>query len=126
MNQTSVTPQDEEPRDNELALVPNVDVLEEDAGITLYADMPGVQKDGLHVHVDSETLLIEGDIAQSANAQTAATHTEIQLPRYRRRFSLSRELDPERVDASFFNGVLRLHIPKAPHAQARRIEVKVG
>ena len=126
MTETSVTQSADRTRDPEPAIVPFVDVVEGETGITLYADLPGVPKDRLRVHVDSETLLIEGDIVTSTPTAAAATHTEVQVPRYRRRFSLSRELDPSNVDASFTNGVLRLHIPKAAHAQSRRIEVKVN
>ena len=126
MTETSVTQSADRTRDPEPAIVPFVDVVEGEAGITLYADLPGVPKDRLHVHVDSETLLIEGEIVTATPATVAATHAEVQVPRYRRRFSLSRELDANKVDASFNNGVLRLHIPKAEHAQSRRIEVKVS
>jgi HSP20 family protein len=49
---------------------------------------------------------------------------EVRLPRYRRVFSLSRELDTENTSAEFRNGVLKLRIPKAAHVQPRRIEVR--
>ena len=48
------------------------------------------------------------------------------LPRYRRTFTLSKELDADKVGAELAKGVLRLRIPKAEHAQPRRIEVKVA
>ena len=47
-------------------------------------------------------------------------------PHFRRSFTLSRELDPTKIEASLNNGVLRLHIPKAEEARPRLIEVKVG
>jgi HSP20 family molecular chaperone IbpA len=53
-------------------------------------------------------------------------HAEMALPRYRRSFTLSRELDSERIEARFEHGVLILRIPKAAHAQPRRIEVQVA
>ena len=54
-----------------------------------------------------------------------ASHAEVQRKRYRRAFTLSRELDPDKVSAEFSQGVLRLRIPKAAHAQPRRIAVQV-
>ncbi|HVN36196.1 MAG TPA: Hsp20/alpha crystallin family protein, partial [Casimicrobiaceae bacterium] len=50
---------------------------------------------------------------------------EVNVPRYRRAFTLSKELDPSKVSAELRNGVLSLRIPKAEHAQPRRIEVRV-
>jgi HSP20 family protein len=50
----------------------------------------------------------------------------VQRTYYRRAFTLSRELDPEKVSAELSQGVLRLRIPKAEHAQPRRINVQVA
>jgi len=52
-----------------------------------------------------------------------ATHVEVSLPRYRRVFTLSRELDPERMSAELRQGVLKVRIHKAEHAKPRRIQV---
>ncbi|MBK7899077.1 MAG: Hsp20/alpha crystallin family protein [Azonexus sp.] len=123
MTQTSATPA-QTPREA-ASLVPPVDVIEDTAGITLYADLPGVPKDRLHLHVEADTLTIEGEIALEAPAGIEATHAEVALPRYRRVFSLSRELDPDRVSAEFTQGVLTLRIPKAEQARSRRIEIAV-
>ncbi len=47
-------------------------------------------------------------------------------PRYRRAFALSKELDAGKVSAEFANGVLQLRIPKAEHAQPKKIEVQIA
>lgn len=116
----------EETERNESALMPPVDVFEDAAGITLYADLPGVPKDKLALHVDADVLTIEGEVGLDVVEGMEATHTEVGLPRYRRVFTLSKELDMEKASAEFNNGVLKLRIPKAAHAQPRHIEVKVG
>ena len=108
------------------ALQPPVDVVEDSAGITLYADLPGVPKDRLHLHVEADTLTIEGEIALPAPEGLEPFHSEVGLARYRRVFTLSKELDAERVAAEFTQGVLTLRIPKVEHAQPRRIAVQVG
>jgi len=109
----------------EAALVPPVDVIEDANGITLYADLPGVPRDMLNLHVEADTLTIEGEVFLDLPADVESTHAEVSLPRYRRVFSLSKELDSEKVAAEFNQGVLKLRIPKAEHAQPRRIEVRV-
>ncbi len=110
---------------DEPAMLPAVDVIEDATGITLYADLPGVPKDRLNVRVEGETLLIDAEIVLPIPEGMAASHAEVQRTRYRRAFTLSRELDPDKVGAEFSQGVLRLRIPKAAHAQPRRIAVQV-
>jgi HSP20 family protein len=110
----------------EPALLPAVDVIEDATGISVYADLPGVPKDRLNVRVEGETLLIEAELVLAVPQGMEASHAEVQRTRYRRAFTLSRELDPEKVAAELSQGVLRLRIPKAAHAQPRRIEVQVA
>lgn len=110
----------------EAALTPPVDVIEDASGITLYADLPGVPKEKLSLHVEADTLTIEGEVVLPTPEGMEATHVEVTLPRYRRVFTLSKELDAGKVGAEFVHGVLKLRIPKAEHAQPRRIKVAVG
>lgn len=107
-------------------LMPPVDVIEDANGITLRADLPGVAKEGLNIQVEADTLVIEGELGLSVPAGMDATHVEVSFPRYRRVFTLSKELDADKVSAELRNGVLTLRIPKAAHAQARRIQVQAG
>jgi HSP20 family molecular chaperone IbpA len=115
-----------ESRRDEPVLLPPVDIVEDDGGITVYADLPGVPKDKLNVRADSESLTIEGEISLGLPENMQAVLAEIQAPRYRRSFALSRELDTEKSEAVFKDGVLRLRIPKVEQAKPRRIEVKVA
>jgi HSP20 family protein len=120
----STTKPAEEARD-ERCLMPAVDVFEDAGGITLYADLPGVPRDKLNLQVEAGNLTIEGEIALVVPEGMEATHAEVDLPRYRRAFSLSKELDTEKVKAEFANGVLKLRIPKAEHAQPKKIEIRI-
>jgi HSP20 family protein len=108
------------------ALVPPVDVIEDTTGITLYADMPGVPRERLAIQVDGDQLRIEGDLVLAVPQGMQSSHAEIQRSRYERHFTLSKELDVGRISAELTNGVLRLRIPKAEHAQPRKIAVQVG
>lgn len=110
----------------ERALLPPVDVVEDAGGITLYADLPGVTRDNLSLHLETDSLTIEGAVALDVPQDMQSSHADVTLPRYRRVFTLSKELDAEQASAELKNGVLTLRIPKAQHAQPRRIEVKVA
>jgi HSP20 family molecular chaperone IbpA len=126
MTDTNVARKQESARHEETAMLPPVDVVEDASGITLYADLPGVPKEKLEVRVEADTLTIEGEVSLPLSQGMEASYAEVQLPRYRRAFSLGQELDSDKAAAEFKNGVLRLHIPKAEHARPRRIEVRVA
>lgn len=107
-------------------ILPRVDVLEDETGITLLADLPGVPRDALDIHVEGDSLTIEGAVAAVTPGGMEPTYAEVRVPRYRRSFTLSRELDGGRIEAQLKDGVLRLRIPKQEHAQPRRVSIKVG
>jgi len=116
-----------QPRDRDQpAMTPRVDVLEDGTGITLIADLPGVSREALDIHVEGDSLTIEGQVSPATPEAMEATYAEVRVPRYRRMFTLSRELDGSRIEAQLKDGVLRLRIPKQDHAQPRRVQVKVA
>jgi HSP20 family molecular chaperone IbpA len=108
------------------ALLPPVDIVEDAGGITLYADLPGVPRDKLNVYVDGESLVIQAEMGLEMPRNMEATHIEVNLPRYRRVFTLSKELDAERLSAELKQGVLKLYLPKVRQAKPRRIDVTAG
>ncbi|NKE65909.1 Hsp20/alpha crystallin family protein [Ramlibacter sp. RBP-2] len=118
-------PQDEGERSAPF-VVPPVDVFENESGITLLADLPGVPRERLGVRVDGDSLFIEATAASSGPDNMELVYGEAQIPSYRRQFTLSRELDASRIEAALKDGVLRLTIPKLEEARPRRIEVRVG
>jgi HSP20 family molecular chaperone IbpA len=124
--ETPVTKEKRGERSGDAALMPPVDVVEDSTGITLYADLPGVPKDKLNLHVEADTLTIEGDVDFKTPDGMEASYAEVSVPRFRRVFTLSKELDTAKVSAEFNQGVLTLRIPKAEHAQPRRIEIRAA
>ena len=108
------------------ALAPAVDITESESGITLLADMPGVSKDRLTIKVEGDNLLVEGRAQIDVPENIELLHREVRSPFFRRSFSLSRDLEPGRIEATLRNGVLQMHIPKSEEARPKRIEVKVA
>lgn len=121
-----VNAQKERSHYSDAALTPPVDVIEDESGITLYADLPGVSRDKLNLQVEAATLTIEAESALAIPEGLKTSHTEVGLGRFRRVFTLSKELDTQNVTAELAQGVLKLRIPKAAHAQPRRIDIKVA
>ncbi|MGR9115366.1 MAG: Hsp20/alpha crystallin family protein [Gammaproteobacteria bacterium] len=121
----NITQETQEKRKDRDLITPPVDVIEDDTGITLYADMPGVAKDQLNLQVEGDTLTIEGKLKLDIPEGMEASHAEVSLPGFRRVFNLSKELDPDKISAEFKQGLLKLHIPKAEHAKPRKIAINV-
>ncbi len=107
-------------------VLPAVDVYEDEAGITLLADLPGVPRERLDLKVEGDALTLEGSVQPLTPEGLEPVYAEVRVPRLRRSFTLSRELDTTRIDANLKDGVLTLRIPKQAHAQPRRIEVTTG
>jgi HSP20 family protein len=105
-------------------LVPAVDIVETGEGITLKADLPGVDREHLSIGVEGDTLTIEGAVTLNESATLQNVYAEVRVAQYRRSFVLSRDLDTQKIEARLANGVLTLQIPKAEQAKPRRIEVK--
>jgi len=107
-------------------MIPPVDVFENEHGITLLADMPGVSRDSLGVRVDGDNLTIEATATSASPENMELIYGEARYGAYRRQFTLSRELDTSRIEAQLKDGVLQLTIPKAEEAKPRRIQVNVA
>jgi len=110
----------------EPTLLPPVDITEDAGGITLTADLPGVEQSELSIGIDGRTLNLEAPLRLGEDNSLVSVYAEVRANRYRRSFELSSELDTTAVDAKLKDGVLTLRLPKLERAKPRRIEVKVG
>lgn len=105
---------------------PAADIFEDEAGITVIADMPGVSRERLSIQVDRGSLAIEGNAEIRVPEGMQSVYADIRATRYRRGFSLSSELDADKAEASLKDGILTLRIPKREQYQPRKIEVRAG
>jgi HSP20 family molecular chaperone IbpA len=112
-------------RDQVQTLAPPVDIFEDQNGITVQAEMPGVSKDRLNIQADRNELLIEGDMVIEVPQGIEAVYADVRATKYRRSFALSSELDPERIDATLKDGLLTVRIPKRAEFTPRKIDVTV-
>jgi HSP20 family molecular chaperone IbpA len=105
-------------------IAPRVDVFENDREVLLIADLPGVAKEDLSVHVDADTLVLEGTRKSDL---TAATLTrEYEKLDYKRSFNLPAGIDREKIEAELVSGVLTLKLPKLAALQPKKIAIRAG
>jgi HSP20 family molecular chaperone IbpA len=105
-------------------LRPPVDIWEDANQITLELDMPGVSSDRLSVRADRDTLVVEGDAQIDVPEGAEALYADVRQTWYQRRFALSRDLDPDKIEARLHDGVLTLQIPKREEVRPRKIDIR--
>jgi HSP20 family molecular chaperone IbpA len=103
---------------------PQVDILERKNDIVLTADMPGVSDKSVDINLEKNVLTIYGAVEEEVAEKPRPYYTEYGLGDYERVFTLSDEIDRDRIQATVKNGVLRVVLPKAEEAKSRKIVVR--
>ena len=106
---------------------PAVDVEESDNHYLISVDLPGVKEEDIKVDVHLGQLSISGKRhSRSRTERNGGQFFERSFGEFRRSFTLPNEVDQDKVQARFENGVLEIFIPKAEKAQAKSIKVETG
>jgi HSP20 family molecular chaperone IbpA len=103
---------------------PQVDIVETEDALEIFADMPGVTRDTVEVTLEQRVLRIHGGATVPLPEGLAPLYLEYQPGDYERAFTLSDAVDPAGIEARVRGGVLHLKLPKAGPAKRQRIEVR--
>lgn len=106
--------------------VPAVDIYETGDAVVLMVDMPGVDEHSVDVTLEKNVLTIYGHVEPWLPQGHSLTYAEYGLGDYQRSFTISNEINWERIEGTVKNGVLRLTLPKAGPAEAKKISIKSG
>lgn len=101
---------------------PDVDIRETDEEISLYCDLPGVEKQDVQVEVRDNTLVLSGQ-RKAHTEQDGWLRREASRGSFYRAFGLPAEVEAGKVNASMNNGVLQIRLPKAEQAKPHRVTV---
>jgi len=104
---------------------PAVDIYEDDAMISVSAQLPGVKAEEVNIEVENGVLTISGERKLEREDKREGYHRiESSYGSFTRSFVLPESADAEKVEANLSEGVLTVRIPKRPEAAHKRIEVK--
>jgi len=103
---------------------PAVDIIEGKDDIVVIADMPGVDEKSVDVTLEKETLTIYGKVEPEIPENHRLSYSEYGVGDYQRAFTLSDEINREKIQATVKNGVLKLILPKAESVKTRKIPIK--
>lgn len=124
--QSAQTPVETERTRNSKVYVPKVDIYETKEAIVLVADMPGVDEKSVDVVLDKNILTITGKAEPLSFKDYSIGYAEYDVGDYQRAFTISDEVDKDRIEATVKNGVLRLTLYKAEKVKARKIAIKAA
>lgn len=111
---------------NRRVYVPKVDIYEAKDAIMLIADMPGVDEKSVDITLEKNVLTIAGTVESESYEDHNITYSEYGTGDYERAFTISDEVDREKIEASVKQGVLRVTLPKAEPVKAKKIAIKTG
>ena len=103
--------------------IPAVDIYETVDALTVVADMPGVDKEGVDIHLEDNQLTIRG-LVSTDSSKEKVLWSEYSVGDYIRSFTLSEVIDQSKIEATMKNGILTVTLSKVQAAKPRQIAVK--
>jgi HSP20 family protein len=107
-------------------MVPALDLKETDDAILVETELPGVESKDLTVQVEGDVLSIRGERKQDKEEKTKTYYCqECSYGAFERQVRLPSEIDRDKAEAAFTNGILKVTLPKRPGARAKATTIKV-
>jgi HSP20 family protein len=104
--------------------MPAVDVWETEDELVLALDLPGIPEDRVSVEVDDGVLTVSGERERDTEEKADRFYRfERRFGQFSRSVTLPQGIDPSRIDASFRDGVLEIHVPKPEERKPTRIQI---
>jgi len=111
-------------RQAQRAVVPPVDVLENDNELLIIADVPGISGNAIDLRVENDMLTLEAHRSEGATDSIRALGREYEEVNFVRNFRIPAGIDAPNISAEAKNGTLVVRLPKAAAARPRKIEVR--
>lgn len=109
---------------NEVADFPAVDITETEAGYTIYADVPGANRDSVNVTFENGVVTLKASAAAAGEQKSEnLIHREFRRATYERAFRAGNDVDAEAISAEIANGVLKVTLPRKASAAKKTISV---
>lgn len=124
VTENPVTETRESTHEPERYVAPTVDIYETRGGLTVVADMPGLENSDIHVSTEKDVLTIKG--TRRDQVERDYLYREFEPQGYFRQFTLGSKINQAAINAEYKHGVLRLTLPFAEEVKPRQIEVRVA
>jgi HSP20 family protein len=113
------------PYGEDVAWAPRMDIREQGNAIVLEAEIPGADRDALKLEVKDGVLSLKGEKRREHSEENGGVYrSERAYGAFTRRFLLPEEVDGDKIEAAYKDGVLTIILPKKPELAPKRIAVK--
>jgi HSP20 family protein len=104
--------------------MPPADIVETERDLRVAVELPGIDMDALEISVSDGLLTIRGNKPQEKREGECVHCSERYFGSFRRSFRITGRVDPEKIDATYKEGILRVIIPKSERGSVKKIEVR--
>lgn len=104
---------------------PQIDIAETEKEITVTAEMPGMEEKDVELLLEDGMLTLKGE-KRSETEDTSRQFSERYYGRFERHIPLGAEIQSDKAEARFKNGVLKVMLPKNPEAQPRAKRIAIN
>lgn len=109
------------------AVMPPAELNETDEAIALKVELPGMDPDDIDVQVTADSISISGERkSETRTEENGVVHSEFHYGKFQRVMPLPSRVDNTDVAADYKDGILTLHLPKAPEERNKVVKVKLG
>jgi HSP20 family protein len=106
---------------------PSIEVIEAKNDVKVLAEIPGLNKDDIHVSVDGNLLTVQGEKKQAVEStENGIVRSERVYGNFYRALTLPKTVDANNIKATYQNGVLELTLPKIEEAKPKQISISVN
>lgn len=105
---------------------PLADIYETEGGVFVVVELPGVAAESVEVTLEKRVLTIRGRLPETPRSGYRQVHAEYGEGDFERAFTLSEDVDQDRMSADYRLGVLTLELPKAAPAKPKKIQVRTA
>lgn len=103
-----------------------VDVAETQEKILVRAEVPGLKQEDIQIEFENNLLTIRGERKHEKTEGTTWHRVERSYGAFSRSFTLPRTVDPEKISATYREGILEIDVPKKEEAKPKNIKIAVN
>jgi HSP20 family protein len=105
---------------------PSVDMFDKKDEIVVKAEIPGVEKENISISLSDNTITIKGEMKKEEEVKEEDYYySERSYGSFSRSLNLPAKVQAEKIKASFKNGILEIHLPKAEESKPKEVKIEV-